>query len=290
VAWPRRLFFALAALALLAGCGDDTKQVSPDRLVKASQTTAAAGAARVEVRGKMRVPLQSFEFSADGVVDNRTQKGRLNIDLSELGQAAGQDAGRWKGEEIVDGLVVYMRIPAISDALGASKPWLKLDLEEAGRRQGCDIGQFAQLNQSDPTQMLQFLRAVSGKIEEVGREEVAGAETTHYKATIDLRRYPDAVPPAEREAARRSVDCLIEQLGSSKVPTETWVDDDDLVRRMRTNFDLKVPSGAGGEVETNLDITVDMLEFGVPAGDLTPPPAEQVTDMLELQGAGGQTF
>ena len=156
--------------------------------------------------------------------------------------------------------------------------------------QGLDIGQFSQANQSDPTQMLQFLRSVSGKIEEVGTDEVAGVEATHYRADIDLRRYPDTLPPEERAAARESADRLIEQLGSSTIPSEVWVDDDDLVRRMRTEFDMKVPTGSGGEVKMNMDFTVDLLEFGVEGGDFSPPPADQVTDMLELQGASGPTF
>jgi hypothetical protein len=287
---PRRLLFALAALAALAGCGDDTKEVSADRLVKASQTTAAAGTARFEMRGEMEVPLQRFEFSGEGVVDSRNQKGRMTIDMSDIGEAVGQDAESWKGEQIIDGFVVYMRIPAFSETLGSSTPWLKLDLKKASEMQGLDIGQFSQVNQGDPTQMLQFLRSVSDKIEEVGRDEVAGVDTTHYRATIDLRRYPDTLPPEEREAARESAERLIEQLGSNTIPSEVWVDDDDLVRRIRTNFEMKVPTGTGGEVDVDLDFTIDLLEFGVEGGDFTPPPADQVTDMLELQGAGGRTF
>jgi hypothetical protein len=287
---PRRLLLVAAALAALSGCGNDPKEVSPDRLVEAAQTTSAAGSARFEMRGEMEVPLQRFEFSGDGVIDSRTQKGRMNVDMSDIGEAAGQDADDWKGEQVIDGFVVYMRIPAFSRLLGSSTPWLKLDLEEASRMQGVDIGQFSQVNQNDPTQMLRFLRAVSGKVEELGRDEVAGVDTTHYRATIDLRRYPETLPPERRDAARESAERLIEQLGSSTIPSEVWIDDDDLVRRMRTAFDMKLPTGTGGEVGVDLDITVDLLEFGVPGGDFAPPPADQVTDMLELQGAGGSTF
>jgi hypothetical protein len=287
---PRRLFCALVALVALAGCGDDTKEVSADRLVKAAQTTAAAGGTRFEMRGEMEVPLRRFEFSGEGVMDSRSQKGRMTIDMSDIGEAAGQDADDWKGEQIIDRFVVYMRIPAISEALGSTTPWLKIDIEEASRRQGFDIGQFSQLNQNDPTQMLQFLRSVSGKIEEVGNEEVAGVDTTHYRATIDLRRYPDVLPPELRQAARQSAERLIEQLGSSTIPSEVWIDDEDLVRRVRTDFDMKVPTGSGGEVRTQFEASVDLLEFGVEGADFSPPPPDQVTDMLELQGAGGSTF
>ena len=275
---------------MLAGCGDEAKEVSPDRLVKAAQTTSAAGSARFEMRGTMDVPLRHFDFSGEGVMDSRTQKGRMTIDMPDIGEAAGQDAESWKGEQVMDGFVVYMRIPAFSDALGASTPWVKLDLQKASQMQGLDIGQFSQVNQNDPTQMLRFLRAVSGKVEDVGGEEVAGVDTTHYRATIDLRRYPDTLPPERREAARESAERLIEQLGSSTIPSEVWIDGDDLVRRMRTKFDMKVPTGDGDEVEIGLDFSIDLLEFGVEGADFTPPPEDQVTDVLELQGAGSPTF
>jgi hypothetical protein len=290
VGFPRRLLLVAAALAALFGCGDDAKEVSPDRLVKAAQTTSAAGSARFEMRGETEVVLQRFEFSGDGVMDSGSQKGRMNIDMSDIGEATGQDAEDWKGEQIIDGFVVYMRIPAVSEAVGSSTPWLKIDLEKASQMQGLDIGQFSQMNQNDPTQMLHFLRAVSGKVEELGSDEVAGVETTHYRATVDLRRYPDTLPPARREAARESAERLIEQLGSSTIPSEVWIDGDDLVRRMRTKFDMKVPTGTGGKVRVGLDLTVDLLEFGVEGGDFSPPPADQVTDLLELQGAGSSTF
>jgi hypothetical protein len=292
VGLPRRLLLAgvAVALAALSGCGDQTKEVSPDLLVEAAQTTSAAGSARFEMRGDMEAVLQRFEFSGDGVMDSRTQKGRMNVDMSDIGEAAGQPADDWRGEQIIDGFVVYMRIPAFSRMLGSSTPWLKLDLEKASQMQGLDIGQFSQVNQNDPTQMLRFLRAVSGKVEELGSDEVAGVDTTHYRATIDLRRYPDTLPPERREAARESAERLIEQLGSSTIPSEVWIDGDDLVRRMRTKFDLEVPTGTGGEVKVALDFTVDLLEFGVQGGDFAPPPPDQVTDLLSLQGAGASTF
>ena len=50
------------------------------------------------------------------------------------------------------------------------------------------------------------LRAVSEEVEELGTEDVRGVETTHYRTTVDLRRYPDLVPPDRRELARRSIE------------------------------------------------------------------------------------
>jgi hypothetical protein len=61
---------------------------------------------------------------------------------------------------VADELVMYIHFPVLAQGLGG-KEWMKLDLEHA-------YG-----------------------ITEEGREQVRGVQTTHYSATVDLRKYPD---------------------------------------------------------------------------------------------------
>ena len=80
---------------------------------------------------------------------------------------------------------------------------------------GLDLGSSGQFGQSAAEQ-LRMLRAVSGEVSDEGHEQVAGTDTTHYSATVDLRRYPDVMPEEQREAARMGVERLIEMTGQAR--------------------------------------------------------------------------
>ena len=278
----------LLACLLLAACGgddDEAKSVPASTLVKAAEKTADAGAARFEFTADLSAAGQSFSFSGDGVIDSATQRGEMNIDMGEIGEAAGQDPEGWKGRQVIDGLVFYMNIPAINQSLGNDKDWIKVDQEALSKMQGVDVSQFQQFNSNDPGQMLQYLRAVSGDIKEVGDEEIDGRNTTKYTATVDLKKFPSAVPPEERDRAQQSIDALLEQTGGkSEIPTEVWIDDEDLVRRQKLDFDFETQGQKVG-----FSFTINMKEFGV-SGNFDPPPADEVADITELQpNFGGGT-
>jgi hypothetical protein len=89
---------------------------------------------------------------------------------------------------------------------------------------------------TDPTQFLDFLRAVSTSTAKVGTEKVRGVQTTHYQAKVDLSRYPKLLPASQRAAATRSVNTLASALGSHTMPMDAWVDNSNLVRRIGIAF------------------------------------------------------
>lgn len=187
---------------------------------------------------------------------------------------------------IFDGFVFYMSFPALSQVLEGDKEWIKFDLEELGKAQGIDLSQFTQFGQADPSQALQYLRAVSGEVKDEGSEEVRGVSTTHYAARVDLRKFPDVLPEDQREAAKKAVDSLIDQLGGrSELPMEVWIDDQGLIRRQRFDFSFE-PQGAA---KFSFRYDIELYDFGVEV-DVEPPPAENTADFTELlsQGAASQ--
>ena len=92
--------------------------------------------------------------------------------------------------------VSVMRSDLFGAALGG-KDWMKIDLKRAMSSFGLDLGASGQFGQS-ASEQLRMLRAVSGEVSEEGHEQVAGVDTTHYSATVDLRR-PNIVPEGWRD-------------------------------------------------------------------------------------------
>jgi hypothetical protein len=124
----------------------------------------------------------------------------------------------------------------------ASKPWIKLDKAkvptldaDASGNSGITetIGPIDQILKrllSDPSRVLDFLEATAS-LAEVGDEILFGTQVTHYAGAIDL--------PAT---------------GAAEIPTEVWVDEDSLVRRIS----LKISSPGATTA-----VTMDLFDFGV---------------------------
>jgi hypothetical protein len=286
----------LAALALAAcgggsGGGEDavptTGGETADALLAAAATKATdAGSSRVSFTATTDIPGQEapLVISGEGEFDYEGQKGRLTYDLSDIFAAAGQDFGSGDPAEIiVDGVVFYMKFPALTSLLPGTKEWIKFDLATLGEAEGFDLAQLQQLNQGDPTAILEYLRA-TGDVEEVGAEEVDGVETTHYQATVDLDRAVQQAPADVRDQVQAQIDQIKASSGLTELPIDVWIDGDGLPRKLA--YDMTIEA-EGQEVHTVLEMV--FTDYGVEV-DVTPPPADQVTDFAELTASlGGAT-
>jgi hypothetical protein len=279
-AWVLLAVASAFAIALVgAGCGGG-EGASPDAaLAEAATKTAEAGTSRISLDVETKVSgAEPVAFTGTGAFDYEGKRGHMMMDMSELMEASGAPPGQGQMEVVFDELVVYMKFPLLTEQIPGDKEWVKIDLDAVGKQQGVDLGALSNLNQGDPTQALQYLKATSGGVEEVGREEVRGEDTTHYRATIDLRKVPDAAPPEERERIRRTIEQVVGASGESEIPTDVWVDDEGRVRRQR--YTQKIPAGPDtGE----MTFTMELFDFGVEV-DAEPPPAGQVTDISKLIG------
>ena len=170
--------------------------------------------------GKVAAAGQEIPLNGEGVFDLKGKRGRLTVTTNVPGK------GDVRVEEILDGLVIYMRSDALAGALPSGKTWLKLDLQAAGRQSGVDIGALQQLGGGgDPTQFLSYL-AKAGDVHKVGSEDVNGTSTTHYRATIDFAKLAGSAG-----AAASSVRQLQTLTGQKSLPTDIWIDAQHRVRR-----------------------------------------------------------
>jgi hypothetical protein len=259
----RRYLLALLAITLLAGCGG---AADPSLFATAVRNTEAAGGAEIVFSMRAEAPGMSepLTMSGRGVEDASTGSGHFTFESPMTGTM----------EMVSDEMTLYMRSDLFRAALGG-KEWMKLDMKRAMSSFGLDVGGAGQFGQS-ASEQLRMLRAVSGDVSEEGHEEVSGVDTTHYSATIDLRRYPDVMPEERREAARKGVERLIALTGQSEMPMEVWIDDDQRVRRMTWQQSMRQ-----GSVEVKMSITAEYVRFGVPV-DIDVPDDADVFDATDL--------
>jgi hypothetical protein len=273
---PRHYLLAVALGVLtLTGCaGSDA--LSPEDVARAAIVTGETNSTRMSIEMEFTLPGsdESSMVSGEGAFDNVNQRGVMTMDLGSLAVAAEQNLGTTT--TVIDGTQMYMKMPFVETATPQLKPWIKIDLQEAGKEQGIDIGSLLELGRGgDPSEALTYLRA-TGEVEQVGAEDVRGVATTHYSAVVDLERVPDLAPEESRERIRAAIEQLIKLTGKSTQPTDVWIDGEGLVRRM--SIEQTVEQGSEASKTTT---TIELYDFNSEV-TIEVPPADQVSDLREL--------
>jgi len=240
----------LLLVALAAGCGGPSAQ---EEVARAAGKTDRADSLRAEVSGQIRVPgapSGGVPVAGSAVVLDGGERVRGTTDL---GAFEGPGGSGEPSETVVIGELVYLRLPLLNAPLreaGVEEEWLVAD-EQAQQAAGLGGGP-AGLGSADPTEVVGALRDSAREVEEAGSEDVRGTPTTRYTATLDLSG-------AEGRA---------EQGLPETVPTEVWIGEDGLVRRVRQRFSVR----QGGDV----DYTLELFDFGVQATVEPPPEADTI--------------
>jgi hypothetical protein len=254
------VLLACAVLPFAAGCGaEKSVQNAVDPVAEAATKTADAGTVQLAMTGKITAAGQEIPIDGKGAFDLKGKKGHLEVTTSVPGQ------GQVSIDELMDGLVLYMRSDALTSSLPGGKHWIKLDLQALGKKQGVDLGQLQQLGGgTDPTQFLSYLKK-AGQVEKVGSETINGVATTHYRATIDLDKLADSVRQLEQLT------------GQKTLPTDIWIDSQGRARRQAISYSAKQP------VPTSMQMTIDYEKFGVPV-DVQKPDDGDTVDLASLIG------
>jgi hypothetical protein len=261
------VLLACAVLPFAAGCGaQDSVENAVDPVAQAATKTTAAGTVQIEMTGKVSAAGQEIALDGIGFIDLKAKRGAMEMTTTMPG------LGTVRIDEVLDGLVLYMRSDALTARLPGGKRWVKLDLAALGRQQGVDVAQLQQLGGgSDPTQFLTYLKH-SGDVENLGSDTIKGTPTTHYRATIDF----DKVAANAGDAAA-SVRQLEQLTGRKAMPSDIWVDSDGRVRRQTIDYSVTQPAAM------SMQLTVDFERFGVPV-HVHAPDASDTTDLTDLVG------
>ncbi len=259
----RWLAVAASAAAWLAtvACGGGSGPTPQEVLAGAPAKTLAAGTAKVAITAQLVSGGAGSAFNGSGEFDFEADRGRLVL------QGGGASEIRLAGD------VVFVKL-----AQATERPWLKIDIEALSSRPGVDLDSLRQLQRNDPTAAMNYLRGVTADVEEIGTETVRGDPTTHYRATLDLDRAAREVEPEEREVIRQ----IIRGLGTSRLPTDAWIDEDGRLRRLRYTLDLAEIESSGGPASSGkVTASFELYQFGRPV-DVRDPPAAEVQDVADL--------
>jgi hypothetical protein len=246
----RRFVLLLLAIAPLSGCGG----VDGSLFATAVHNTQAAGGAEIAFQWNYEIPGrdQPVVMLGSGVEDAGGQTAQITAHVPGGGELEAVGAGQ----------VFYMRSDLFGEEL-RGKEWMKLDFDRVDKGLGIEIDSLGQVGEGTSDQ-LQALAQISDGVSDEGQETVRGTETTHYSATVDLRRLPG-----------KGIDKLIELSGGSQFNVDVWLDDDERVRRMEWAQDLP---GTGG---VRMTMIMEYVRFGVPVHIDTPDDGDvfDATDM-----------
>jgi hypothetical protein len=264
---PLACLVAMAALAGLPACAssDDEREDSADvTLERAARVTEAAGGARF----RMDLEVQGASVATTGYVDLRDGDMTMSMELPGAG----------KMQAVMVELVEYLRPPdGFEDQMGlsAGRHWLRIDLRDAGRILRFDPASMMGGSGGDPHRWIEQLGAATS-VETVGHDSVDGVQTTHLKATLDLRKMVEQVPEDQRASARRGIEKSIEELGTAQMAVEVWIDGEDRIRHLEET--LKTRDG---------DVTIDMELYDYGAKEsIAAPPSDEVQDISATDLAG----
>lgn len=276
----------LAALAFAAaGCGGSSStgesSMTPVELVsQAVSKTTKADSAKFDMRLTETVgPIGPLDITASGATDTSSHSANMTMDMSAIaslmGAGAAAGANDWKGDVIVDGsdpkaVVEYMRLPALSKLIPGAKEWLKVDLNQLSKSQSAGLSQlFQTAGVQDPSRILQMIQSV-GSVQEVGKEQVDGVDTTKYSGTIDPQK-------VAKKFGSGQLGKVFTAMGTKAIPVSLWVDGDNYVRKLEERLSAQVP----GTGTMDMKIALQMSDFGTKV-DVTAPPADQTTDLGAL--------
>jgi Protein of unknown function (DUF1396). len=265
-----------------------------------SATLAAVGAAAlIGLTGcgsQGAEPLGNVELSAAQVLQNSVQKsGQVNTYTADIvadingPQGAGKIQGTmvfqqkpslaaditfsqvsFGGQELPGGMrtillgdTLYLKVDALRTVTGDAKPWVKVDLNEAGAQSGVDLRDLlSQAQQYDLANSVKMLTA-SQDVKAVGTETVGGVETTHYSGTFPVEEALRQLGPELQEQARGQMAHL------KDMRFDAWIDEQGLPRKI---------SMTGDAGEGSVSTTMQFRAFNE-AVNISEPPADQVGEL-----------
>lgn len=256
----RAAILTVPVLALTA-CGGST--TSGDLEQAAKET--ADGTSRFE----MTYHSESGEFRAEmaGLFDYARERGVIT-DLEFEEPEARPEAGESFPEEVrfvEDSMYFAAKVDGVTH-------WVK----EANETGGDPLELFLPFpgSPNDPGDVFALILRTSGKIQNLGAEEVRGHQATHYRAELELKKLLDEMPAEQRAE-------YTEDARESEVlqPLDVWIDHESRVRRVTLREDI--------EEDASMITTFEFFDFGVDV-DVEPPPADKLITqerLDELHGA-----
>jgi hypothetical protein len=266
------LVVVLVVLALVIFGSSSNNGVDPIAVAATQSTNTPGFKLLLSMRiGSAALP-SAVTGQGSGSFSTHSRTGSMSLTIGVPGSSGATRSIRMT--EILDGPTVYMQLPAsLMGGLGTvGKKWVAIDLAKIS---GVPALSSLESNpaSSNPSEMLQYLKAASGSVTNEGQQVVDGFSTTRYHANIEISKIPDAVPASEHAAAEQAMAQLQKLANIGQIPVTVWVDSQHLVRRMA----MAITATASGQT-VNESFTIDILQYG-PQPAPTIPPAGEVANI-----------
>jgi hypothetical protein len=251
----------IAAVIVVVAQGGSGGSSPLNAIAKAAEVTQREPGGRATIDAKIGVSTSPEEL---------TETGTLSFD--DHGGAQGELTVKAAGEEIpvktvvVGGTKSFTTSPLLESKLGGKK-WLEIDLAEANPELTSQSSA-----DSSPQEGLKVLEKLIGA-EEVGKEEIEGEPTTHYRGTIDSSKKVFGV-----------------NIHLKEPKLDVWIDGQNRVRRVELDY-----SGSVGKspITTTTAMKIDYVEFGRVPKIEAPHPSEvfdgteKIEEAVRTQAAEG---
>ncbi|WP_240197572.1 LppX_LprAFG lipoprotein [Nonomuraea lactucae] len=254
---------ALVAVAV-AGCGTNAQPIQAKLaasgvLAQAAQKTAQATSYTVDGIVDLKHPQEG-----GGKVQGRMlyqSKPQLAVDLTldtiDLGDRSVPGGVR----AVLQGDTLYVKVDALKNLVGATKPWIKVSLTDADTS-GQAKQYLDQIQQFDLASVTKMITA-SKDVKAVGTESVNGEDTTHYSGTFPVDVAVQQLPADKQEQARKNLAEL------KDVKFDMWAGSDGLPRKLALS---------GAKEGATLNATLFFKDFDKPV-NIEAPPADQVGEL-----------
>jgi hypothetical protein len=280
------LAVGVAAL-VVAGCGSSSSSsnhVPTVSLSRAADVSSAAVGYKVAFTlHETASTVGTIDGTGSGSFSPASHLGALSMDMS-VPTAAG--TGPLQMQMVLDRTTFYVKLPPqLSSQIPGGKPWVYLNLNQAGQAAGIPgLGSLVNSSSSltDPGQYLSFLRATAvGSVKDLGPATVNGESTTHYSAEVELSKLPQAVPPSSRQTIRQLVSALEQRGATTRLPIQAWIDSSNLIRRIEVAFTEPVDGQS-----VAISLTENFVQYG-PQPAPAIPSAGQTANLLSLANTSG---
>lgn len=268
----------LAFALTLGACGEETTsgQATPgetftDPVSLVSAATASANEKKsAHFTMDMNMGMASSTGEGQGFFDGENTKMAMtmSMDMSAMGQ------GNMDIEMRLLDNSMYMKMPNMP-GMDSSKPWIKMDLDQASGASGMDMSKM--MEQNDPTKALEMLKD-SGDITSTQESEVNGVPATKYTIDVDVEKLMSQYG----NGMDQMLDTQNMQLNT--LPVEVWISDEqlplrftmkmgELMNKAMESSGQPMPEGMNFD---NAHVTMTYSDWGEPV-TIEAPPASEVT-------------
>ena len=252
---------------------DDPARIVAEAFATMEENPPSGIDGRIVFEGLVDAPVDPAEMTFAIAVDEATGDSSFSMNFADM---AGDDAGLpglsdFMGEmSIVQvGDRAYVRFPFFNALLGVSTPWISMPADEQSTTHN-----MTPVTPSDPQAIFEAFEVGDATVERIGDETLDGVSTEHFQLIMDV----EAMRERAEDAA--SFDEALPATSGS-VPMDVWIDGDRRVVKLAMTVD-----GDQTDSDDEFDsMTMSMLFLG--HGEpvvITPPPADQVTDIEDAEG------